>query len=72
MNVNAPNNDPVRGALFADLNRFLSSSQENLVACDFNCVFDAKLDKFGGDPNPRYPAVVYLNALIARFALCDI
>ena len=72
VNVYAPNMDSERGAFFTDLNRFLSSSQENIIAGDFNCIFDAKLDKFGGNPNPRHSAVFYLNELIARFALCDI
>ena len=72
VNVYAPNKDSERGAFFTDLNRFLSSSHENIIAGDFNCIFDAKLDKFGGDPNPRHSAVFYLNELIARFALCDI
>ena len=70
MNVCAPNSE--RDAFFTDLNHFLSSSHENIVADDFNCVFEAKLDKFGGDLNPRQSAVFNLNALIARFALCDI
>ena len=72
VNVYPPNTDSERGAFFTDLNRFLSSSHENIIAGDFNCIFDAKLDKFGGDPNPRHSAVFYLNELIARFALCDI
>ena len=72
VNVYAPNNDSERGASFTDLNRFLSSSHKNIIASDFNCIFDAKLDKFGGEPNPRHSAVFYLNALIARFALCNI
>ena len=74
VNVYAPNNDSERGAFLIDLNRFLSSSHENNNADngDFNCIFDAKLDKFGGDSNSIHLAVFYLNALIARFALCDI
>ena len=53
VNVYAPNKDTERGAFFTGLNRFLSSSHENIIADDFNCIFDEKLDKFGDDPNPR-------------------
>ena len=72
VNVYAPNKDCELGVFFTDLNRFLTSSHENIMAGDFNCIVDAKLDKFGGDPNPRHSAIVYLNTLISRFGLCDI
>ena len=72
VNVYAPNKDSQRATFFTDLNRFLSSSHENTVTGVFNCIFDAKLDKFNVGPIPKHSAVFYLNALIARFALCDI
>ena len=72
VNVYAPSKDCELGVFFTDLNRFLTSSHENIMAGDFNCIVDAKLDKFGGDPNPRHSAIVYLNTLISRFGLCDI
>ena len=72
VNVYAPNTDTERRAFFTVLDRFLSSEFDNIVAGDFNCIMEAKLDKLGGNPNPRNSAVASLNTIKMRYGLCDI
>ena len=72
VNIYAPNQDCERRAFFSGLDRFISNSYENIVAGDFNCVMDMKLDKYGGDPKARNSAACFLQAINARFDLCDI
>ena len=72
VNIYAPNKDCERRAFFSGFDRFISNSYENIVPGDFNCVMDMKLDKYGGDPKARNSAACFLQAINARFDLCDI
>ena len=46
VNIYAPNQDCERQAFFSGSDRFISDLYENIVAGDFNCVMDMKLDKY--------------------------
>ena len=72
VNVYAPSTDSQRRIFFAALERFLSSDYVNIVGGDFNCIFDIRMDKFGGDLGARQSASGVLNMMNARHDLSDI
>ena len=72
INVYAPSKDSQRRALFSDLNKFFSDSNDNIMGGDFNCIFNSRLDKLGGVPNARHSAALLLNAINTRFSLVDV
>ena len=49
INVYGPSKDFQRRDFFLDLSRFLSDSNDNIMGGDFNCIFNSRLDKLGGD-----------------------
>ena len=50
VNVYAPCTDKERRVYFHAISAFLSSTEENILGGDFNCISNAKLDKLGGKP----------------------
>ena len=50
INVYAPSKNSQRLAFFSGLNKFLSDSKNIIIASDFNCIFNSRLDKLGGVP----------------------
>ena len=71
-NIYAPNTDAERRIFYVDLENYLSSSHNNILGGDFNCIIDSKLDKHGGNPAPRQHANHILHRLTSRLDLVDI
>lgn len=57
---------------FADLNTFLSSTYDNIIGGDFNCILNTRLDKLGENPCARQYVTVCLNALNMQYRMIDI
>ena len=72
VNVCAPSSGTQRRIFFSNLEKFISSDYDNLIGGDFNCIMNTRLNKLGGDPNPRQTAVFVLNTFNARYDLCDV
>ena len=72
VNIYAPSTDTERRFFYSNLEPFLSSTDSNIIGGDFNSISDLKLDKLGGNPEPRQSAVNTLNTVIAPFDLIDI
>ena len=49
VNIYAPHTDTERRIYFYNISAFLSSTDENILGGDFNCIFDEKLDKSEGN-----------------------
>ena len=72
VNIYAPQTDKERQTFYANLNDFISADHENIIAGDFNCITDQRLDKFGGNPNARHLAAATLQTICAQYNLTDI
>ena len=44
INIYAPSTDTERQTFFSIIGEFVSDGQENIIAGDFNCIFNARLD----------------------------
>ena len=45
----APNTDSERRVFFSSLDDFISEEYDNIIGGDFNCILNARLDKYGGN-----------------------
>ena len=72
INIYAPQTDSERRAFFSGLCNFISEDFDNIIGGDYNCIENAKLDKFGGNPNARNYAATTLNGMCTRYNLSDI
>ncbi|KAL9984497.1 hypothetical protein ACROYT_G006797 [Oculina patagonica] len=68
----APNTDSERTVFFSTIDQYLSPSHPNIVGGDFNCITNTKLDKHGGNPQPRQSAITTLLATVTKHNLTDI
>ena len=72
INTYAPRTNTERKYYFATLSNFLSTTEENILGGDFNCICDNKLDKLGGNPNARQSATAILHTITQQYNLTDI
>lgn len=72
INVYAPQTDSARQTFFSSLDRFISKVDDNIIAGDFNCIADVRLDKIGGSQDIRQLAAASLQAISSKFTLSDI
>ena len=72
VNIYAPRTDTERRIYFHHLSAFLSSTDENILGGDFNCIFDEKLDKSGGNSSTRQTATKILLTITQHHNLTDI
>ena len=63
VNIYAPRTDTDRKNYFITIPAYISSTEENIVGGDFNCISDKKLDKLGGNPLARQTAMTILNTI---------
>ena len=49
LNMYAPNTDNERRVFFSNLDDFISEEYDNIIGGDFNCILNARLDKYGGN-----------------------
>ena len=61
-----------RRVYFHSISAFLSSTEENILGGDFNCISNAKLDKLGGNPSARQTANTILYTITQQNSLTDI
>ena len=54
------------------IQNFISATDTNLLGGDFNCITDNRLDKLGGNPNPRQIAATFLHTITQQNNLTDI
>ena len=71
VNLYAPNSDSERRRFFSTLEPYLSTTYNNIIGGDFNCIENPALDK-RGNPTPRQSALRTLHNLTSQFALTDI
>lgn len=71
-NIYAPRTDSDRTDFFPTIHDYLSPTHGNIVGGDFNCISNNKLDKQGGNPQPRQSAITALNTLQTSHNLTDI
>lgn len=72
INIYAPQTDNERQSFFVKLQDFISVEHENIIAGDFNCIANQRLDKCGGDPNARQLAAATLQTTCTQYNLTDI
>jgi hypothetical protein len=72
INIYAPQTDSDRRIFFSSLDGFISEKFDNIIGGDYNCISNAKLDKFGGNPNARHFAATTLHGICTRHNLSDI
>ena len=72
INIYAPSTDTERQTFFTTIGEFVSDGQENIIAGDFNCIFNTRLDSLGGDPNRRNSAASTLQTICSQHNLVDI
>ena len=72
INIYAPQTDNERQSFFNKLEDFISVEHENIIAGDFNCIANQRLDKCGGDPNARQMAAATLQTTYTQYNLTDI
>ena len=51
INIYASNTNAERRIYFHSISTFISSTEDNILGGDFNCIADHKLDKLGGNPS---------------------
>ena len=71
INIYAPRIDAER-RYFTMVQNFISTTETNILGCDFNCITDNRLDKLGGNPNPRQIAATFLHTITQQNNLTDI
>ena len=72
INIYAPNTNAERRVYFHSISTFISSTEDNILGGDFNCIADHKLDKLGGNPFARQTAITILNTITQQHNLTDI
>ena len=72
LNIYAPNTDNERRVFFSNLNVFISEEYDNIIGGDFNCILDARLDKFGGNTEFRNSAGSTLQVICTKYDLLDV
>ena len=72
INVYAPNDHSVRADFFGNLWRYTFRNLDTLMAGDFNCIPDTKLDKWGGDDSFGDRGVAQVNSFVRAFSLDDV
>ena len=72
VNLYAPNSDTERRQFFSTLDPYLSSTYNNIIGGDFNCIENPVLDKQGGNSAPRQNSLRILHLLTSQFNLTDI
>ena len=72
INIYAPNTNAERRIYFHSISTFISSTEDNILGGDFNCIADHKLDKLGGNPFARQTAITILNTITQQHNLTDI
>ena len=72
VNLYAPNSDSERRQFFSTLDPYLSSTYNNIIGGDFNCIENPALDKQGGNPAPRQYALKILHNVMSQFDLTNI
>lgn len=69
-NIYAPRTDTKRCTFFASLPEFLTD--HSIIAGDFNCIADPRLDELGGNPHARNYANEVITQISKDYALIDI
>ena len=69
VNIYAPGTDTDRKNYFVTIPAYISSTEENILGGDFNCISDNKL---GGNPLARQTAMTILNTITLQNNLVDI
>ena len=69
VNIYAPQTDKMRQMFFVKLDDFISTEHENIIAGDFNCIANQRLDKCGGNPIASHLAAGTLQAICTQFNL---
>ena len=64
--------DTQRNNFFITIPAYISSTEDNILWGDFNCISDKKLDKLGGNPLARQAAMTILNTITLQNNLVDI
>ena len=72
VNLYAPNSDSERRQFFSTLDPYLSSTCNNILGGDFNCIENPALNKQGGNPAPRQHALRTLHSLTSQFDLTGV
>lgn len=72
INIYAPSSDTEHQNFYSTITTYLSPTQANILGGDLNSISDPKLDKLGGDPDPRQSAVNNLNRITTQYDLIDI
>ena len=69
-NIYAPRTDSECSTFFTSLPKFLTD--HNIIAGDYNCITDPRLDKLGGNPHARNYANDAITQMMKDYALRDI
>ena len=72
VNIYVPRTDTERRIYFHNFSAFLSSTNEIILGGDFNCIFDEKLDKSGGNSSTQQTATKILFTIMQQQNLTDI
>ena len=72
VNIYAPHTHTERQIYFHNISAFLSSTDENIFAGDFNCIFDEKWDRSGGNSSSRQTATKILYTITKQHNLTAI
>ena len=72
VNIYAPQTDNELESFFANVDNFFSVEHENIIAGDFNCISNQRLDKLGGNPNARHLAAATLVTICTQYNLIAI
>ena len=72
LNIYAPNTDNERRVFFSNLDDFISEEYDNVIGGDFNCILNARLDKYGGNTEFRNSAGSTLQGICTKYDLLDI
>jgi exonuclease III len=72
VNIYAPNTDNERRIFFSNLDGFISEEYDNIIGGDFNCILNARLDKYGGNTEFRNSAGSTLQGICTKYHLLDI
>lgn len=67
-----PNTDTERTDFFTTTEQYLYPNHPNIIGRDFNCITNTKLDKQGGNPQPRQSAITTLLSTVTEHNLTDI
>ena len=72
LNIYALNTDNERRVFFSNLDVFISEEYDDIIGGDFNCILDARLDKYGGNPEFRNSAGSTLQGIRTNYDLLDV